>query len=241
MTKTINILAVIGVVLTAASTVHAQTPSPEGTYFVTISAGSQPQKRTFNSSSTFTSFGETGSVSTNQGVGSGFVFDATVGYHITPHLGFGIGVWTGQGKGSAASTVSLPDPLFVGRFTTINLNSDDLKQTDVAVNFQLLWRIPITNRFEIMLSGGPTILHVSQEVGIVDVTPNTTNATMSVDKQSATTAKAGNAGLNAMFRVTDHIGVGLLVRYAGGSVDLPSVEGLSVAGAQVGGTLKYGF
>jgi hypothetical protein len=92
-----------------------------------------------------------------------------------------------------------------------------------------------------MLSGGPTILHVSQEVGIVDVTPNTTNATMSVDKQSATTAKAGNAGLNAMFRVTDHIGVGLLVRYAGGSVDLPSVEGLSVAGAQVGGTLKYGF
>src|SRR3954463_4315872 len=74
MAKTIRILSIIGALLTIAPAVRAQTPTPEGTYFVTVSAGGQPQTRTFDSSNTFTSFGETGRADTNQAVGGGFVF-----------------------------------------------------------------------------------------------------------------------------------------------------------------------
>jgi hypothetical protein len=240
MTKTTTFIASLAVVL-AASTARAQTPSPEGTYFVKIGLGAQPMSHDFDSSDTFTSFGETGSVTSNQSVGGGFLFDITGGYQLTPHLGFGVGVWSAHAKGGAASVALMPDPLFVGRYTTVNISQDDLKQTLVGVNFQVIWRQPIGERIEVNLSGGPTILHVSQEVGTINVAPNTSSATAGIDKQSKTTGKAGNVGVDVIYHLMDHVGLGLFVGYAGGTVDLPSVDGLSVGGAQVGGVLKYGF
>ena len=116
------------------------------------------------------------------------------------------------------------------------MTGTDLKQSNVGVDFQLVWTRPITDRFRLSVFGGPTIIHVSQDVGTI-----TDSGGFSSEHQSATTAKAGNIGADTVFDITKRFGVGIFVRYAGGKADLPSASSVTVGGTQVGARLQMWF
>ena len=245
MTKTMNRLIVIaGLLLTAVSSAQAQTltPQPETGAYVSIGAGIQPQKRSFGSSGTFTSFNETGRFEVNQNVGSGFLFDVGGGYQFMKRLAAGVSFWNVRNKSAVAAAASIPDPVFFGRFTTVSVESDeDLTQSTLGINLSIIYTMQVADRFDLSVSLGPTIIRTKLEVGRLAVTPNSQTVTLSTESQSKTTAKAGNLGFDFSYRVNELYNVGLFARYAGGEVDLPALAKMKVGGVQAGAIVKYRF
>lgn len=245
MTKTMNSMALIaGLVLTGASAVHAQTltPRPETGAYLTLAAGGQPQKRSFGSGGTFTSFGETGRFELNQNVGAGFLFDIGGGYMFMKHLGAGVSVWSVRSSSAASGAASIPDPVFFGRFTTVTPDpNNDLHESTLGVNVNVVYTMQIADKFDLAVTIGPTIIRSKLEVATLAVTPNSTTVTLSTESQSKTTAKAGNLGVDVTYRANEVYGIGLFVRYSGGEVDLPSLPKAKVGGLQVGGIVRYRF
>jgi Outer membrane protein beta-barrel domain len=245
MTKNMRHLTVIaGLVLAGASAVQAQTltPQPETGAFVSIAVGGQPQKRSFGSSGSFPSFNEVARFEVNQNVGSGSLFDIAGGYQFMKRLAAGVSVWRTGNKSAVSAAASIPDPLFFGRFTTVNANSQsDLSQSTLGINFDLIYTMPIMDRFDLAVSLGPSIIRTKLEVGTVAVTANSRTITLSTEDQSKTTAKAGNLGFDFSYRMNEMYNVGAFVRYAGGEVDLPAITKMKVGGVQAGGIVRYRF
>jgi hypothetical protein len=133
-------------------------PAPAS--FVDISVAGQVNKTHFTNTSTFSDFGETGTVVANQNVGQGFVFDVRGGRIMWGKFGIGAGLWVGRQNGASAATASIPDPLIVGRFATVTSTASDLKQTVVGVDVQLVWLTTIGDRFGLAIAAGPSIIHV---------------------------------------------------------------------------------
>jgi hypothetical protein len=243
MTKTTTIIAMIAALtLGTAVRARAQTPSTtDPAIFVNVSAGGQFQERDFTETTTFSLFGDAGTVTANQTVGSGFVFDATVGYRVWRRISAAIGVSTFHGSGAAAAVVAVPNPLVFGKPTIKTFSASDygdLGQTSTAINFQAVWIKRLTDQLDLSLFAGPSIIHVSQEVASAT---ETASATPAIKSESETTAKAGTIGADLSYRMNERYSVGAFVRYAGGEVDLPSVSKLKVGGIQAAGGVRIRF
>ena len=241
MTNTTTTLAVIaGLLLGSAFTAHAQTP-PDPNMFLSISGGGQFQNRTFSETSTFTLFDDLGTVTANQTVGSGFVFDASVGYRVWRRLSIAVGVSTFRGRGTAEALVAVPDPLLRGASTFKSFHESDygnLNQTGTALNFQAVWIKPLTDKLQLWMFIGPSFLHVNQQVASAT---ETANPAASVNDDSGNTGKAGTIGIDLNYKMSERYSVGGFVRYAGGEVNLPSVSKLKVGGVQVAGGVRIHF
>ena len=241
MTNTTTTIAMIaGLMLGSAFTAHAQTPS-DPNMFLTLSGGGQFQDRTFSETSTFALFDDTGTVTANQTVGSGFVFDASVGYRVWRRISIALGVSTFRGKGTAEAIVAVPDPLVRGVPKTKFFQASDygdLNKTGTAANFQLVWIKPLTDKLDLWGFIGPSFIHVSQEVASAT---ETANPNASVNKDSANTWKAGTIGIDLNYKMNERYSVGGFVRYAGGEIDLPSVSKLKIGGVQVAGGVRIRF
>jgi hypothetical protein len=243
MRTTTTIIAIIGgLALGNSSTAHAQPPvTDETNRFVNISVGGQFQTRSFSAITTFPLFDETGSVTANQTVGNGFVFDITGGQRLWGNFAGAIGLSTFNGSGSGASLAAIPNQLFRGQPDLFPFPPEvygDLKQSTVAINFQIVWMRPLTDRFDLAVFLGPSVIRVKQELASATAEVNSVATT---ETESKTTAKAGTVGVDVSYQMTDRYGAGAFVRYAGGSVDLPSVPGLKVGGAQAGVGIRIGF
>ena len=238
MNKTTTIIAMIGgLTLGSAMSADAQTPAN----FLNISAGSQFQSRTFSAITTFELFGETGSVTANQTVGSGFVFDVTGGRRFWRSLGVAVGVSTFTGSGSAAAIAAIPNPLFFGKHTLktfTDADYGDLKQSTVAINFQIVWMKALTDRLDLSIFAGPSVMRVKQELasGTAEL-----NSVAAISSESKTTARAGTGGVDLTYRLNDRYGIGGFVRYAGGEAEFEAVPKLKVGGAQAGGGIRIRF
>jgi hypothetical protein len=241
MTKTTTLIAMsAGLMLGTALTARAQPPA-DPAMFVSVSGGGQFQSRSFSGVAEFNLFNDTGTVSAEQRVGSGFVFDASVGQRVWRRLSAAIGVSAFRGTGPAAAVVLVPDPLHFGRPIQKTIPASDygdLSQTNTSVNFQAVWIRPLTDQLDIWFFAGPSIIRVSQEIATVT---DTAAATATTKTESKTTAKAGTIGVDLSYRLNEQYSVGGFVRYAGGEVDLPSVPNLKVGGAQAGGGVRIRF
>ena len=241
MTKTVILIA--GFVFVAASAARAQAPAaqPDTGVYISAGVGGQPQTRSFGSSTSFTSFSETGKYDINQKIGAGFLFDLAGGYQFMNHVSVGVSLWNARSKSAASAAASLPDPVFFGRFANVSAASDDLTQSALGVNLFVTYSVPVGTRFDLALSGGPTIVRTRLDATTVTVTAASQKIALSTDSQSKTSAKAGNAGVDFTYRVSAVYSVGLFARYAGGAVDLPAVANLKVGSFQTGGLIRYRF
>jgi len=99
----------------------------------------------------------------------------------------------------------------------------------------------VANTVDMSVFIGPTIVHVTQDIASVAVASGGQTPTGSLSSESATSGKAGNAGLDITYRLTRRLGVGVFARYAGGEADLPSAPKLKVGGVQAGAGLRVRF
>jgi hypothetical protein len=242
MKKTTTIIAMTaGMMLGAALSTDAQTAQNENPYHFSVSAGGQFTSHEFSPVSTFTLFNETGTVTANQTVGGGFVFDVSGGYRIWRNVSVAVGVSTFNGNGEAAAIAAIPDPTFIGRPTLKSFEASDfgdLSQSHVAVNFQVMWTRALTQTVDLAVFGGPSIIRVSQQ--LASVTPDTNALPTTID-DSEVTGKAGTVGVDLSYRINPRYSAGAFVRYLGGQVDLPSAADLTVGGVQVAAGIRVRF
>lgn len=236
-TLALGILLAMG----AVPPVNAQTPAAqESRYFFSVNLGGQSKEQVFNDTKTFDIYGEKGAVAAAHSIGGGTLFDIGAGARVWKSLSVGLAYSTVKNFNDATISVRVPHPLFVGQSRTATVTTTDLEHSENAIHLQFIWTIPLTSRFDISASAGPSFFTVRQTVAtvqapqdIVDLPPYTN---LGIGFVSLTDVKASpvgvNVGIDGTYRILTikgvgpikgvGIGVGGYLRYAGASIDLPT-------------------
>lgn len=241
MTKMMRVVAFSGALASIGHAAAAQTPAPDSRYSASVSVGAQVGTRTISQSTSFVLYNENATINGSQKVGSGFLFDVGADGRVWRKLSVGLGLWTFHGTGDQTLTATIPNPLVFGHPVTQVLSLSGQGQTSVGIDFKAIWPITLTDKLELAVFGGPTIIHTKQDLASVSVAPGTSTASAITGSESATTGKAGNVGVDLRYRVTNRYGVGFFARYAGGKVNLPSAPSMSVGGGQIGVGVRIRF
>ncbi|MGE5813140.1 MAG: outer membrane beta-barrel protein, partial [Acidobacteriota bacterium] len=171
----------------------------------------------------------------SQTIKSGFIFDINADYEVAEHIAIGVG-WTTFSKTSPASvTAEVPHPVFIGQPRTVS-SQTDAKHSANAINIDAVWRYPVSGKADVIVSAGPSIVMVSQDV-ITGVTikpeappfPGPEVDTVNVSTEKKTTV-GFNAGVDFAYMLAPRYGVGAGLRYTYASVDIPTLDDSVKAG-----------
>ena len=211
--------------------------------FLNVNFGVQEISRTLDAGTEFDLYGERGSLTTTQPVDGGALFDLGAGYKVWKNLALGIGYSRFKSDGDIALAASVPDPNFFDRPRAVTGTSANAEHSEHAIHIQGTWVTPVTDKFDVGISFGPTIFKVSQDVanGISVTEPSGAIASTTLVREKKTTVGFNiGADLNYFFR--PRIGAGILARYAWGSADLDAIgQSLKVGGFQFGGGVRVRF
>ncbi len=183
---------------------------------------------------------ETATITTSQTTGAGALFDIGGLYRVWNNLAVGMmfSRFSRSDQGSVSATV--PNPVFFNQAATTNVTTPGLKHDEIGTHIQAIYYIPVGEKLDVAIYGGPSFIHLSQDIPSATVVAGTQNTNVSVSREKGT-AKGGNIGAELNYMVTKRYGGGFYMRYAGGSVDLPSASGVKVGGFQVGGGVRVRF
>jgi hypothetical protein len=220
-----------------------------GRGIVTVNGGVQTSSQDVSTRAEREVYEETAVFTSAQTVESGPVFDASARMRVWRNLLVGVGYSRFSHSASAAVTASIPNPLVFDLPRTLSTTVDGVDRTEQAIHVLASWMIPLTDKFEIAVSAGPSFFTVEQgyveDVGFTEGAPPFTDVTFGTP--AVTEAKESGVGFNAgvelTYLVTSRIGVHVFGRYAGAKVDIPAVEGGSVdaGGPQFGAGLRFRF
>lgn len=241
MTKATTVLTLTAACILAAGRSAQGQPAPGTGAFLDLNAGAQPQQREITTAESLIVYDETATVTSTQPIDNGPMFDVTGGYHVRDQFAVAVGFSFFSATSTSTLVASIPDPIFTDRPRMVGAVTEDLGHSELGIHLQAVWFFPVTERIDVALSAGPSIFRVSQELtSTVTVPPRTQNISIAPESQDGTTL-GFNAGFDGSFMFTPAVGVGLFVRYAGASVDLPAVEDLDVGGFQTGLGLRLRF
>lgn len=245
--KTLNVPAVMLATLALTpGAAHAQTASsaqPTAAArrgFVDVSAGFVGESRTLQTSSSFPLFGELAAVATSVRPAASPLVDARLGFLATSNIGVALAVAGARGESAGVATASVPSPIRFASPSIVNLDAQGLKRREIDYHVQLVWRMPLTDRVNVGLFGGPSVIRVQQAFAGVTLASGTQTPTVTAANATAT-AKGGNAGLEIAYAVSDRYGVGVFGRYVRATADFPGMTGVRVGGVQAGAGLRVRF
>ncbi len=230
-----------GLLLAGVQEAQAQGGAPEQKLFASIEFGAQPTQRTVSSSTSFSLYDETATVTTSQPIHNGPVFGGSIGYRVMPSIGVAVGVTYFNARSSDSDIVaSIPDLFLFNRPKTVTATATGLKHTQLGVHLQAVWFHPVSEKLEVVLAGGPTLFNVKHDLATATVAPGTQNLATAAATQSKS-AIGFNVGGEGNYRLAANYLVGIFVRYVAGTTDLPDVPDLKVGGLQAGLGLRLRF
>jgi len=215
--------------------------------YISVNGGGQVGSDTIATSSTFTLYDETATVSTSQKVKGGGLFDIGGAYRVWGHnLLAGVSYTHTASKSDVALTATLPHPVFFDQPRTVNSTQSGAKHSEDVVHIAAIWMMPIASKLDIGIFGGPSIFAVKQDtVSTVTVTETADVAHPTVNApltRVSKTAVGVNIGVDVQYLIGKKWGVGGIARYSASSIDLPgATESLSVGGFQIGAGGRFRF
>ena len=229
----------------AAAPASAQ-PAPFDRGYFHVNFGGQVGSSDLDQPGSFTLYDETAVFNLRGEVGGGALFDIGGGVRVWgQQLYAGISYSRSSGSSDATLSGQVPHPLFFDMPRPISGTVSGLDHTEHAVHLQAVWRQPINTLFDVAVFLGPTFFSVNQDAVSALTVTEPAPAIGSVTTTSISDGAIGfHIGADVAYRLTRRIGVGLLLRYAGGSVDLPAANqesSLDVGGLQVGAGVRVGF
>jgi len=224
-----------------APAAHAQNWTDKG--FVNVSFGGQAPSHSLETTTTFEIYSETAFQTAAQDVGGGAFFDIAGGYKVWKNLAAGIGLTFVGSKADLNVSATIPDPDFFDRHRPVSTTLAGAKHRQTAINLTGTWVMPMTEKVDVGFQFGPTIFLVSQEVpGTLQIRepgPTVTSAELVKDDH---TSIGVHFGVDATYLVRPRLGVGGLVRYSVGSVDIAGTDkGLTLGGFQIGVGGRFRF
>ena len=234
-----------GVVLGSTVPVGAQ---QDGRLFIDINGGLQVTSTDFTDNIVITEFVEDGDLDATYAIDSGVILDIGGGVRLPGNLGVGVGFSRFDRSNDARVDARIPHPFFFDRDRSITGTATNLTRTETAVHLQLRWFAPLRSRVSVSLFGGPTFFQVTQDlvtaVSFAQTYPfDVASFTSASTAEQSESAVGYNVGADVGYFFSQHVGVGGLIRYSAGSVDLPSQDDVSIdlGGLHAGGGLKLRF
>ena len=211
--------------------------------FANINIGGQSGSHSVETTTTFVVYDEDALVTTTQKTGGGFLFDMNGGYKVWRNLVAAVGYTFMSDSTDGAVTASIPHTDFPGQPRIVTTTADNLKHTENALNFMGVWMVPVTDKVDVGISFGPTVFFVKQELPdtltFTEPVPTVTGLTK---KEVSKTTAGINMGVDVTYLLTKKMGVGGILRYTWGSVDLDGAkDSLTVGGFQIGIGGRYRF
>ena len=150
---------------------------------------------------------------------------------------------TGTG-GAIAVDGSVPNPLFFERPRTVTCQETGFNHRELGCfMFRPFGFVPVNDKVDVALFWGPSLFSLRQDL-VTTVETAEVGAPFDVVKvsrlvigQGTKSGVGGNVGVDLTYLFTDNYGAGLFARWAGGSVDFPTITGehsVVVGGFQAG-------
>jgi hypothetical protein len=229
-----NVVLAAAIALAVAAPAQAQMVWQDRGY-VNVNGLVQTVSRDVSATGSFDLYDEVATFQAPREIGGGAVLDLSGGYKVWRNLAIGLGYSRFSNTDNVTVTAQIPDPILFDSPNQQTLSAGDLEHSESAVHVSAVWFWPVTDKIDVAVSAGPSFFTVKQtSVTSITVQPNTSVATgvnISNVKESGT---GGHVGLDVTYLLTPRIGAGVLLRYAGTSVDLPGADGLGVGGFQLG-------
>lgn len=253
MIKQVLRLAAFVIGLTAfASQASAQALPWEGRGFLNVNFGLQVIAEDVATTTTnFQLYDETGKLTTAQSIDSQApFFDIGGGVRVAGNFGVGFSYSRLSANGGAAVLAEVPSPVYYDQPRTAIVAVNDLEHVENGYHFQALWMLPVTDKFDIVISGGPSLFSLTQGAvtspQITEVGPPYSSVNMTVSQITTTGSQIGfNLGADLTFRFANNVGVGAMLRYAAATVSLTpdgsDASDVKVGGFQFGGGLRIRF
>ncbi len=215
-----------------------------------FNGATQATATTFDDNVGFIEFHEDADFDAAYDVGTGMVFDGGAGVRLANGLGFGVAVSRFERLDPASIDARIPHPFFFGRSRSLSGSQPDLTRLETAVHMEVRWFESVGDTVELGVFGGPTLFNVRQDlvtaVGYDHAYPYDEASLASATTTAVSATAIGfHAGADIGFFFSETVGLGALIRYSGGSVDLPG-EGenmvpVDAGGFHVGGGLRLRF
>lgn len=232
-------------------TAAAQPAAAVGRAFVSVYGGSQRGDGASTQSGTFSIYEESGTFSATQSFDGASLLSIGGGVRVWGNLAVGGAFSRTSDEQAGSVTVTAPHPLFFATPRTASLDQPGLKHEEAAFHLQALYVVPVGEKFELVLGGGPSFISVKHDflssAGFAETGSPFSAITVTNVKvtRADKTATGFNVGAEATFFVTRNLGVGGFVRWAGAKADLDTGNGntveLDLGGPQFGGGVRVRF
>ena len=165
-----------------------------------------------------------------------------------------VGASYAQTKGSDMTTVTgtVPHPILSSSDRTIAAETLDLTREERSVYIHVAWLIDLPiDKLDMRVMGGPVYFNLTQGVVtgvVVSEAGGPPFQSVNVDRiaigEVIKNAWGGHAGLDVSYMFMPTVGVGGFVRFARGTVSLPTGDtnvSVTVGGLQIGGGARFRF
>jgi len=215
-----------------------------------VNGGLQTTSSAFAGTSAFTTFIESGSITSRYDRDQPFVFDVSAAAGAWRSLGVGVAVsYTSKPVGGAVEA-QVPHPFFFDRMRTVTGTTPDLTREEIALHLDGRWVVRLTRAASMTLFGGPSYFKVTQglvtDIKVAEEYPYDTAEFESVTIADSDQSKWGfNAGFDVTHRLAGTVGVGVVGRYSRASFKFPIVAddtaNIDAGGFQLGAGLRIEF
>jgi hypothetical protein len=241
------------VILCAASfsarEAHAQTNRWGNNGYVSLNGLYQSTPINFTTATKLDANQESGDVQTAHRIVPGAVYDLTAGGRIKGRLGIGYAMsYRGQTE-IAQISANVPHPLYYSQPRLVN-GEAGLKRQDLAMHLSAMYLVPVSDTLQVSAFAGPTLFRVSQDmvhtVEVNEAYPFDQATYTGVTASREHASRVGyNAGADVAYFFTQTLGVGGIVRFSQGKVNLPTPDGgstsVKVGGLQTGAGIRVRF
>ena len=238
---------VAGLIAAASRDASAQMIKPwEDRVYMNVGFGVESGDSTLADSRPLTIYEETGSTTTTSKFTSGSLFDVGVGFRIWKNFSVGASYHQEQNDADGAITGTAPHPIFFNQPRSFTHTEKALERKENAVHLQFGFMVPLGNRVDVLLFGGPSFFRLQQDV-ISKVTPSEQGAPFTqvvvdaprINRRQSITGY--NVGVDMSFMAWQNdsvrLGAGAFVRYALAKANvllLQTEQPTDVGGLQVG-------
>jgi hypothetical protein len=247
----VTFLIVCGVFAGTARQASAQGATWADRGYINVGWGVESGSSAMSDTRSISIYEETGTVTSTSDFTSGSLFDVGVGLRVWRNLTIGAAYHQEQNDTEGRLSGSIPSPVFFNRPRTLDEAVPGLDRKESAAHFQIGWVIPISNKFDVVVYGGPSFFRLEQEVVTFDPTKDFSEAggaftTVGVNEDLVIRKKSQtgyNAGVDATYIVWSNdsirIGAGGFVRFTQADMDVEMLGDAAVP-TKVGG-VQFGF
>ena len=160
----VTLLIVCGVFAGTARQASAQGATWADRGYINVGWGVESGSSAMTDSRTGTIYEETATVTTSSTFSSGSLFDVGVGLRVFRNLTFGVSYHQEQNDTEGRLTGSIPSPVVFNRPRTLDQAVPGLERKEKAVHLQIGWVVPISEKFDVLVYGGPSFFRLEQDV-----------------------------------------------------------------------------